>query len=149
MAAAILPRTSGGADAEGGESAGGRLVLVGDADFASNELVEAYRASPPLGWHTTEILEGCGLTEAEIAAYRAAAPDWSMFVGSGSHLQAALEMGAAGGIVAVGCFAAVTSAEVLAAFRAGDKPRAAAAQELLTPLNRDLPEAYIKMVQLH
>jgi crotonobetainyl-CoA:carnitine CoA-transferase CaiB-like acyl-CoA transferase len=33
---------------------------------------EAYRASPPLGWHTTEILEGCGLTEAEIAAYRAA-----------------------------------------------------------------------------
>jgi ABC-type uncharacterized transport system involved in gliding motility auxiliary subunit len=39
MAAAILPRTSGGADAEGGESAGGRLVLVGDADFASNRFV--------------------------------------------------------------------------------------------------------------
>ena len=39
MAAAILPRTSGGADTEVGESAGGRLVLVGDADFASNRFV--------------------------------------------------------------------------------------------------------------
>ena len=39
MAAAILPRPSGGADTEIGESAGGRLVLVGDADFASNRFV--------------------------------------------------------------------------------------------------------------
>lgn len=38
MAAAILPRPAGG-DEETGEGRGGRLVLVGDADFASNRFV--------------------------------------------------------------------------------------------------------------
>lgn len=39
MAAAILPRALGGADSEVAEPAGGRLVLVGDADFASNRFI--------------------------------------------------------------------------------------------------------------
>jgi len=39
MAAAILPRSSGDATGEPGTSGGGRLVLVGDADFASNRFI--------------------------------------------------------------------------------------------------------------
>src|SRR5207245_5055877 len=59
-----------------------------------------------------------------LAAYRDAAPDWSVFVGSGALLYAALELGCEGGILAVACFAAALCAEVLAAFRAGDRARA-------------------------
>src|SRR3970282_2855811 len=39
------------------------------------------------------------------AAYRAAAPRWALFVGSGSRYYAALELGAVGGILAVACSA--------------------------------------------
>jgi len=39
MAAAILPRLAGDATLTDGETAGGRLVLVGDADFASNRFL--------------------------------------------------------------------------------------------------------------
>jgi ABC-2 type transport system permease protein len=39
VAAAILPRRTGNAAGNAGESAGGRLVLVGDADFASNRFL--------------------------------------------------------------------------------------------------------------
>ena len=39
MAAAILPRPSGNASGDTGQPAGGRLVLVGDADFASNRFL--------------------------------------------------------------------------------------------------------------
>ncbi len=39
MAAAILPRPAGDSAGSDGESAGGRLVLVGDADFASNRFL--------------------------------------------------------------------------------------------------------------
>ena len=39
MAAAILPRQSGTVAEDSGVPAGGRLVLVGDADFASNRFL--------------------------------------------------------------------------------------------------------------
>ena len=69
-------------------------------------------------------------------AYRDAAPAWAMFVGSGSHYYAALELGAAGGILAVANLAATIAVGLHEAFVAGDKTRAGAAQERLTPLNR-------------
>ena len=73
-----------------------------------------------------------------LAAYRDAAPDWSVFVGSGALLYAALELGCEGGILAVACFAAALCAEVLAAFRAGDRARAGRLQERLVPLDREI-----------
>jgi 4-hydroxy-2-oxoglutarate aldolase len=70
------------------------------------------------------------------AAYRAAAPDWIMLMGSGSAFYAALELGAAGGILAVANFATALALDVWDRFRAGDRARAGAAQERLTPVNK-------------
>lgn len=73
-----------------------------------------------------------------LAAFRDAAPAWSVFVGGGSLLYAALELGCDGGILAVACFAAALCAEILAAFRLGDRARAGRLQERLAPLDREV-----------
>jgi len=73
-----------------------------------------------------------------LAAFRDAAPGWSVFVGGGSLLYAALELGCEGGILAVACFAAALCVEILAAFRAGDRARAGRLQERLAPLDREV-----------
>jgi 4-hydroxy-2-oxoglutarate aldolase len=73
-----------------------------------------------------------------LAAYRDAAPAWSVFVGSASLLYAALELGCDGGILAVACFAAAPCAELLAAFRAGDRERAGRLQQRLVPLDKEI-----------
>ena len=73
-----------------------------------------------------------------VSAYRATVPDWSVFVGSGSLLYAALELGCDGGILALACFAARRCADVYAAFRAGDRARAEALQQPLIPLNKTI-----------
>ncbi len=73
-----------------------------------------------------------------LAAYRDAVPRWSVFVGSGSLMYTALELGCDGGILAVACFASTLCAEILAAFRAGDRVRAGALQERLTPLDKEI-----------
>lgn len=73
-----------------------------------------------------------------LAAYRDAAPGWAVFVGSGSLLYAALEMGCQGGILAVACFAARQCVELVMAFRDGDRGRAGALQERLVPLSREI-----------
>jgi dihydrodipicolinate synthase/N-acetylneuraminate lyase len=73
-----------------------------------------------------------------LAAYRDAVSAWSVFVGSGALLYAALELGCDGGILAVSCFAAALCAEVYAAFRAGDRERAGRLQERLVPLDREI-----------
>jgi 4-hydroxy-2-oxoglutarate aldolase len=73
-----------------------------------------------------------------LAAFRDAAPGWSVFVGGGSLLYAALELGCEGGILAVACFAAALCVEILAAFRAGDRTRAGRLQERLAPLDREV-----------
>jgi len=70
------------------------------------------------------------------AAYRAAAPAWSVLVGSASLLLTALERGGDGGICGAACFAARACADLFSAFRAGDRATAAALQERLTPLDR-------------
>lgn len=73
-----------------------------------------------------------------LAAYRDAAPDWSVFVGSGSLLYQALELKCDGGILAVACFAAALAAQVYAAFRAGDRTGAGKLQERLGPLDKEV-----------
>ncbi len=73
-----------------------------------------------------------------LAAYRDAAPAWSVLVGSGSLLYAALELGCDGGIVAVACFAAALCVELASAFRAGDRARAGRLQERLVPLDKEV-----------
>jgi 4-hydroxy-2-oxoglutarate aldolase len=59
---------------------------------------------------------------------------FTVLTGSGAGLHAALQAGARGGILAVSLFAAPLAREVLTAHRAGDAPRATAAQARLTPM---------------
>jgi 4-hydroxy-2-oxoglutarate aldolase len=73
-----------------------------------------------------------------LAAYRDAAGGWSVFVGSGSLLYQALELGCDGGILAVACFAAALAAQVYAAFQAGDRTGAGKLQERLGPLDKEV-----------
>jgi 4-hydroxy-2-oxoglutarate aldolase len=73
-----------------------------------------------------------------LAAYRDAAPAWTLLVGSASLLYTALEVGCEGGILAAACFAPRHCADILAAFRAGDRARAGALQERLTPLDKEI-----------
>jgi dihydrodipicolinate synthase/N-acetylneuraminate lyase len=72
------------------------------------------------------------------AAYRAAAPHWTLLVGSGALYYAALELGGVGAIAAVGCFAATATVEIGRFFAAGDRARAGAAQERVAPLHRHI-----------
>jgi 4-hydroxy-2-oxoglutarate aldolase len=76
------------------------------------------------------------------AAYRDAVPEWSLFMGSGALFYAALELGAAGAIAAVGCFAAEMAGAIGAAFAAGNKERAGATQEKVAPLHREIVGGY-------
>ena len=70
------------------------------------------------------------------ADWRAAAPDWALFIGSGSHVYPALELGGVGGILAIANVVPDLVAELFARWRVGDREGAGAAQERLTPLNK-------------
>ncbi len=72
----------------------------------------------------------------------ACGPESALFVGNGSLLYSALELGAAGGIVAIGQIAPRICAELIAAFRTGDTRRAGQLQELATPLHREIVANY-------
>lgn len=65
-----------------------------------------------------------------------------LFVGNGSLLYTALELGAAGGIVAVGLIAAELCAAVVRHFRDGNGPKAGEAQNRLTPLHKEIVAQY-------
>ena len=73
-----------------------------------------------------------------LAAYRRAVPRWAVLAGSASLLLEALELECTGGVAAVACFAPQPCAELVSAFRAGDKAKAAAIQERLKPLDREI-----------
>jgi 4-hydroxy-2-oxoglutarate aldolase len=75
---------------------------------------------------------------ANLAAYRNAVPHWALLSGSASILLSALELGCSGGIVAVACFAPAPCVALYAAFKAGDKQRAATIQEQLKALDREI-----------
>lgn len=61
---------------------------------------------------------------------------FTVLTGSGAGLYPALEMGARGGILAVGLFAAPVSVSICRAFASGDMAAAGRAQERLVPLAR-------------
>lgn len=61
-----------------------------------------------------------------------------LFVGNGTLLYTALELGAAGGILAVAVFAPALAAEVARRFRAGDAQGAGSAQQRLSPLHKEI-----------
>ena len=73
-----------------------------------------------------------------LAAYREAAPQWAVFVGSGSLLLSALELACDGGVVAVACYAARPCADLIAAYRAGDRARAVALQDRIGPMDKEI-----------
>ena len=72
------------------------------------------------------------------AAFRAAAPRLTALMGSGHLFYPALELGAAGGILALACFAAETCAQLFRAFREEYRQRAGHLQERLVPIARDI-----------
>lgn len=60
----------------------------------------------------------------------------AVLVGNASILYGALEVGATGGVLAVGCLATEECCRLVEAVAAGDGERAGALQERITPLNR-------------
>ena len=65
-----------------------------------------------------------------------------LFIGSGSLLYTALELGAAGGIVALGLLAPGECARILQYFRAGETRKAGEIQERLAPVHKDVVAAF-------
>jgi 4-hydroxy-2-oxoglutarate aldolase len=65
-----------------------------------------------------------------------------MFVGNGSLLYTALELGAVGGIVGIGQLAPKMCAAIVEAQRQGDAQRAGSIQEKLVPVHREIVGAF-------
>lgn len=72
------------------------------------------------------------------ANFKAALPRAAALMGAGSLFYPSLELGAAGGVLGMACFAAKACAKLYAAYRAGDHETAGALQERLTPLAREI-----------
>jgi 4-hydroxy-2-oxoglutarate aldolase len=65
-----------------------------------------------------------------------------LFIGNGSLLYTALELGAVGGIIGVANFAAALCADIVARFREGNPREAGRLQERLAPLHREIVAAH-------
>ncbi len=77
------------------------------------------------------------------AEYTDACPrDKSLFVGNGTLLYTALELGGAGGVLAIADIAPARCAELLQAFRAGDRRGAGRMQESLAALHKEVVTTY-------
>ena len=73
-----------------------------------------------------------------VAAYREAVPQWTVFVGGASLLFTALELGCQGGIVGVACFAPALCVQLVREFEQGHRAAAGALQERVTPLDKEI-----------
>jgi 4-hydroxy-2-oxoglutarate aldolase len=73
---------------------------------------------------------------------RQAPADFAMMIGNGTVFSEALQAGARGGILAVGCAAPKLCIDIYQAVQAGDTDRAAALQDRLTPLARAVTKTY-------
>ena len=77
-----------------------------------------------------------------VAAYRAAVPQWTVLVGGASLLFTALELGCQGGIVGVACFAPALCVQLVREFEQGEggghRAAAEALQECITPLDKEI-----------
>ncbi|HYT50025.1 MAG TPA: dihydrodipicolinate synthase family protein [Pyrinomonadaceae bacterium] len=68
--------------------------------------------------------------------------NFAMMIGNGTVFNEALQAGARGGILAVGCVVPELCLEIYRAVQAGDLDRASALQEKLTPLARAVTKTY-------
>ena len=73
-----------------------------------------------------------------VAAYRAAVPQWALLVGGASLLFTALELGCQGGVVGVACFAPALCVQLVREFEQGHRATAGALQERITPLDKEI-----------
>lgn len=73
-----------------------------------------------------------------VAAYRAAVPQWAVLVGGASLLLHALELGCQGGIIGVACYAPALCVQLFREFEQGHRDKAAALQERITPLDKEI-----------
>jgi 4-hydroxy-2-oxoglutarate aldolase len=73
---------------------------------------------------------------------RQAPADFAMMIGNGTVLSEALQAGARGGILAVGCAGPKLCIDIYQAVQAGDTDRAADLQDRLTPLARAVTKTY-------
>jgi 4-hydroxy-2-oxoglutarate aldolase len=73
-----------------------------------------------------------------LAAYREAAPRWTVLAGSASLLFAGLELGCQGGVVGVACYAPGLCVRLLRDFEQGDRAAAGRLQERITPLDKEI-----------
>jgi 4-hydroxy-2-oxoglutarate aldolase len=75
-------------------------------------------------------------------AVRLVVKDFAMMIGNGTVFRDALQAGARGGILAVGCVVPELCVEIYRAVHAGETDRAATLQEKLTPLARAVTKTY-------
>lgn len=73
-----------------------------------------------------------------LAAYRAAVPQWSVLAGSASLLYAGLELGCQGGVIGVACYAPRLCVQLMSEFARGDRAAAGRIQERITPLDKEI-----------
>jgi len=73
-----------------------------------------------------------------VAAYRNAVPHWAVLVGGASLLLHALELGCQGGIIGVACYAPALCVQLVREFEDGHRDKAAALQERITPLDKEI-----------
>lgn len=73
-----------------------------------------------------------------LAAYRAAVPQWTLLAGSASLLFHALELGCQGGVVGVACFAPALCVQLRREFEQGHRAAAADLQARITPLDKEI-----------
>ncbi len=111
------------------------LVLYNVPQFVPVEITSGLLAE--LGAHPNivGIKDSTGDLKLLGALLDAAPPGVAVMVGAGSRLYAGLELGAAGGIVAVACVAPEATVEVYERYRAGDVGAAGKAQSTIAPLH--------------
>ena len=73
-----------------------------------------------------------------LAAYRAAVPQWSVLAGSASLLVTALELGCQGGVVGVACYTPSLCVQLVREFEQGHRAAAGKLQERITPLDKEI-----------
>jgi len=75
---------------------------------------------------------------ANLAAYRAAVPAWSVLVGSATHLKRALELKCEGGVLGVACFAAAACIALTRAVEQGNGAEAERLQSRIATVDREI-----------
>ena len=99
-------------------------------EFPTNLLAELSRVPNIVG-----IKDSRGKLELVAELLEHCADDFQVIVGSGAILYGSLEIGAVGGIVAVGLLAPAAAAEISVAFKDGRRAEAGSLQERIAPVH--------------